>query len=83
MVKSYYLKLQLLNFLSVQYLFKGGFPRKLIWRSLTPFKVSFLVWEISHGKIFTCDSLQKWRKILVKRCYMYKRGFGLGESLAT
>ena len=45
MVKSYYLKLLQLNFSSLNDLFKGGFPHKLMWRSLALLKVSFFCLE--------------------------------------
>ena len=69
-VKSFYLQLLLVNhpFSS----FGGGFPYRLIWRSLAPTKVSFFVWEAVHGKILTCNNLQRRGKILVNRCYMCK-----------
>jgi len=61
-----------LNFSSLNHLFEGGFCHKLIWSSLAPSKVSFIVWEAPHKKILTSDNLQKRRKILVNRCYMCK-----------
>jgi len=79
MVKSYYLQLLLLNHSYVP--FKGGFPYRLIWRSLAPTKVSFFVWEATHGKILTCDNLQRRGKILVNRCYMCKNDLETGDHL--
>jgi len=38
---------------------------------LAPVKVSFFVWEASHGKILTCDNLEKGFA-LVNRCFMCK-----------
>ena len=39
---------------------------------MAPLKVSFFVGEATHGKIKTCDNLQKKGEILVNRCYMCK-----------
>ena len=78
-VKSYYFKLLLLNHSFVP--FEGGFPHRLIWRSLAPTKVSFFVWEAMHGKILTCDNLQRRGKILVNRCYMCKNDLETGDHL--
>uniref|UniRef100_A0A7C9ALA2 Reverse transcriptase domain-containing protein n=1 Tax=Opuntia streptacantha TaxID=393608 RepID=A0A7C9ALA2_OPUST len=74
-VKSFYLK-----FLNSNHSIRGitevtGFPCQIIWRSLAPAKVSFFVWEASHGKILTIDNLQRRGFSLVNRCYMCK-----GES---
>ena len=57
---------------SLETLSEGSFPHKLIWRSLAPVKVSFFAWEASHGKILTCDNLQKKGFTLVNRCFMCK-----------
>ena len=70
--KSYYLKL-LSNFtFVVESRFLGRFPRKIIWKSLAPLKVSVFVWKALHGSILTCDNLQKKRIILVNRCSICK-----------
>ena len=45
---------------------------------MAPSKVSFFVWEAIHGKILTCDNLQKKGNILVDRCFMCK-----GDSKST
>jgi len=58
-VRFFYLKLLDLNYSSSKTLCERSFPCKLIWRSLAPIKVSFFVREASHGKILTCDNLQK------------------------
>jgi len=71
-VKSFFLHLCLsLRNLSSS-LSKGGFPWSVIWKPLTPFEVSFFVWEASHGKILTYDNLQKRGKTMVNRCFMCK-----------
>ena len=56
----------------------GGFPCKLTWKSLGPFRASFFLWEASHGKILTCDNLQKKGITLINRCFMCK-----GNSQST
>ena len=81
LVKSYYLKLLLLNCPFLQFPFERGFPYWLIWRSLPSSKVSFFVWEATWRKILTCDSLQRRGKILVSRCYMCKRDLELVDHL--
>jgi len=48
------------------------FPWQLSWRSLTPFRVSFFVWEAAHDSILTFDNLQKTSKILVNWCPLCK-----------
>jgi len=78
-VRYFYLKLLDLSYSSLETLNGGGFPYKLIWRSLAPVKVSFFVWEASHGKILTCDNLQKKGFTLVNRCFMCK---GDSESMS-
>jgi len=66
------LKLLNLNYSVSEILGDKGFPCQLIWRSLAPVKVSFFIWEASHGKILTIDNLQKKRITLVNRCFMCK-----------
>ena len=56
-VKSFYLQLLLVNHPYSP--FGGGFPYRLIWRSLAPTKVSFFVWEAVHGKKFDMRQLAK------------------------
>jgi len=45
----------------------GGFPWSIIWKCTARFKVSFFVWEASHGRILTCDNLQKGDKTLANK----------------
>jgi len=71
-VKSFYLKLLSLNYSTREIMGDQGFPCKVIWRTLAPVKVSFFVWEASHGKILTIDNLQKRGFTLANRCYMCK-----------
>lgn len=56
------LKLLFLHFPPLQFPSEGGFPHRLIWRSLAPLKVYFFVWEASHGKILTFGNLLKRRR---------------------
>ena len=50
-VRSFYLKLlDGCGSLSLGTINEGSFPHKLIWRTLAPIKVSFFVWEASHGR---------------------------------
>ena len=77
-VRSFYLKLLHLNYSSPETRCDRGFPCKFVWKSLAPVKVSFFVWEASHGKILTCDNLQQKGIILVNRCFMCK-----GDSEST
>ena len=71
-VNSFYLKLLNSNHLIREITEVTGFPCQIIWRSLAPAKVSFFVWEASHGKILTIDNLQRRGFSLVNRCYMCK-----------
>ena len=71
-VKSFYLKLLSLKYSTREIMGDQGFPCKVIWRTLAPVKVSFFVWEASHGKILTIDNLQKRGFTLANRCYMCK-----------
>ena len=48
------------------------FPWKIIWKSLTPLRVSFFVWEATHDSVLTFDNLQKRGKILVNWCPLCK-----------
>jgi len=50
-VRSFYLKLLHSNYSLLEALCDKGFPCKLAWKSLALLKVSFFVWEASHGKI--------------------------------
>ena len=72
-VRSFYLKLLDGKFSPQEVHSENGFPCKFIWKSLAPVKVSFFVWEATHGNILTCHNLQKWGKVLVNRCFMCKR----------
>jgi len=74
-VRSFHLKLFNLNLSALEILGVRGFPCQLIWRALAPAKVSFFVWEASHGKILIIDNLQKRGITLVNRCYMCKGEF--------
>ena len=74
-IRSFYLKLLHLNYSSQETLCDRGFPCKLIWRSLAPVKVSFFVWEASHGKILTFDNWQRKGITLVNRCFMCEWDF--------
>ena len=58
-VRSFYMKRLILNYPGMEISVNSGFPCQLIWRALAPVKVSFFVWEASHGKILTIDNLQK------------------------
>jgi len=71
-VGSFYMKLLNLNYSVLEILGDRGFPYQLIWRSLAPVKVSFFVWEASHGKILTIDNLQKKGITLVNKYFMCK-----------
>jgi len=71
-VRYFYMKLLNLNYSAMGILGVRGFPCQLIWRALVPVKVSFFVWEASHGKILTIDNLQRRGITLVNRCYMCK-----------
>jgi len=72
-VTSFYLKLHDGKYSPWEVHFEKGFPCKLIWNSSTPVKVSFFVWEATHGNILKCDNLQKRGKIVLNRCFMCKR----------
>ena len=49
-----------------------GFAWNIIWKSPTPFIVSFFVWEAFQRKILTCIYFQKRGKILINRYFMCK-----------
>ena len=46
----------------------GSFPRKMIWNSCLPTKVSFFAWEVWWGKIFSTDQCKKRDRQLANRC---------------
>jgi len=71
-VRSFYLKLLNFNYSVLEILGDRGFPCQHIWRPLTPVKVSFFVWEASHGKILTIDNLYKKGTTLVNKCSCVK-----------
>lgn len=53
----------------------------LIWKSLTPLKVSLFVLQATHGNILTCDNLLKTRNILVNGCFICRGDFEINGSL--
>lgn len=67
-IKSFYIKLVSLASYPIQPFSGDHFPCNIIGKSLAPLKVSFFVWEASHGSILTCDNLQRRGKILVNMC---------------
>ena len=50
----------------------NSFPRKSVWCTKAPKRVSFFVWTITWGKILTCDNLIKRGFSLVGWCCMCK-----------
>ena len=78
---SFYSKLLHLNYSSAGTLVERGFPSQLIWSSLALGKVSFFVWEASHGKILTGDNLQKKGINIVIRHFMCKGDAESGDHL--
>jgi len=69
-VKSFYLKLLSLD--SREAMSAKSFPYHIIWRTWAPVKVSFFVWEVSHGKILTSDNLHRRGFTLANRCFLCK-----------
>jgi mannosylglycoprotein endo-beta-mannosidase len=63
-------------------LLRGGagpsFPWKSVWRSSCPLRVSFFVWEASHGRSLTIDNLRRRGLILADWCFLCRCG---GESV--
>ena len=59
---------------SMYRLLQGGvgrsFPWRGVWRSLCPLRVSFFVWETTHGRILTIDNLCRRRTIIAKWCFL-------------
>ena len=46
---------------------EGQFPRKMVWNSWIPTKISF-AWEAWWGKVLTMDQLKKRGRHLANRC---------------
>jgi hypothetical protein len=54
---------------------------KSVWRTKVSLRMAFFAWLAALGKIFTMDSLWKWRVIVVDRCYMCKRNWEFVDHL--
>jgi mannosylglycoprotein endo-beta-mannosidase len=57
---------------------RANFPWKGIWKTKCPLKVSFFVWEATHGKILTSDNLRRKDIYIADWCYLCRDN---GESV--
>jgi hypothetical protein len=56
------------------------FPWKRVWHTQAPSRAAFFVWYATLGKILTLDNLKKQHVIMIKRCYVCKKIWGVRVS---